>query len=58
MVYYAFLQAQSVEAFVSVLDSYSSLKVLNNENKNGLRATYLPVFQEERGTRADVLEPT
>ena len=60
VVYYAFLQAQPVGAFVSALGSYSSLKVLNNENKNGLRATCLPVFQEGRGTHADamVLEPT
>lgn len=58
-VYYVLLQAQPVGAFVSALGSYSSLKVLNNENKNGLRATYLPVFQERRGTHADamVLEP-
>lgn len=30
--YYAFLQAQPVGDFVPVLGSYSSLKVLNNEN--------------------------
>lgn len=36
--------------FVSELGSYSSLKILNNENKNGLRAIYLPVLGGERHT--------